>query len=139
MAKDEKDGAELTRGSGELSKGGGELTKDERFQKSVRKEESRLRRVFKSIEPGRKAVANGLIPRAAFLRASLEELERDLRADGFTEGFQQGEQAPYIRERPASRIYASMNQQYQKITKQLTELLPKEAPKAKAGDDFEEF
>ena len=112
-----------------------ELTVEER----VKKEAGRLRRVFRELEAGRKKATEGLIQRAAFMRVSLEDLEEDLRENGFTEEFSQGDQEPYDRERPAARIYNSMNTSYQKIIKQLADLLPKEAAKPKVGDDFEEF
>ena len=48
-------------------------------------------------------------------------------------------QAPYMRERPEAKVYATMNSNYQKIIKQLTDLLPKEEAEKKGGDDFENF
>ena len=57
--------------------------------------------------------------------------------------FQQGrDNPPYSRKRPSADLYVSMNAQYQKVTKQLLDLLPKETAqtrKAAEGDMFEEF
>ena len=108
-------------------------------------EERRLSKIFKDIEEKRKATARGLIQRAAFMRVSLEDLEEDLNKNGFTEWFSQGDQEPYQRERPATKIYNTMNVSYQKIVKQLTDLLPKADPNAAAkretegGDEFDRF
>ena len=50
---------------------------------------------------------------------------QDLDSNGFTEKFQQGEkQDPYDRKRPVADLYNTMNTGYQKIIKQMTDLLP---------------
>lgn len=112
-----------------------EYTKEER----ITKEERRLKRQYKELQPDKKAVTDGLIRRAAFMRIALEEMEKDLDEKGFYEYFSQSEtQEPYERERPVARQYQSMNKNYQSIIKQLSDLLPKEPPKEE-GDGFEEF
>ena len=112
-----------------------ELTKMER----ISKEERRLKKYYKEVKPDKRAVTDGLIRRAAFMRISLEDMEVDLDVNGFYELFSQSEnQDPYERERPVARQYQSMNKNYQSIIKQLTDLLPKELPK-EDGDDFDEF
>ena len=40
--------------------------------------------------------------------------------------FSQGDQEPYERERPASRIYTATNKSYQSIIKQLNDMIPKD-------------
>ena len=54
----------------------------------------------------------------------------DRRGEGILiEEFAQGDQEPYERERPASRIYTAANKSYQSIIKQLNDMIPKdEAP-----------
>lgn len=112
-----------------------DLTKNER----IKKEEDRLRKIYKNLQGDKKAVADGLIRRAAFMRISLEDMERDLDENGFYELFSQSEnQEPYERERPVARQYQQMNKNYQSIIRQLTDLLPKEVPKEE-DDGFEEF
>ena len=93
--------------------------------KRIEKEEKRLGEIFKSVDENKKRTVEGLIKRAAFMRASLEDFEKDIDENGFVELFQQGEkQAPYERKRPAADLYNTMNTSYQKIIKQLTDLLP---------------
>jgi hypothetical protein len=54
--------------------------------------------------------------------------------------FQQGQtQKPYERQRPAAQLYTSFNTTYQKITKQLTDLLPKENGEKADTDELIEF
>ena len=108
-------------------------------QKSISKEKRRLTSIYKTIEGKRKNTIVGLIERAAFMRISLDELEEDLGIFGFTEKFSQGDQEPYDRKRPTADIYNSMNTSYQKIIKQLTDLLPKDEAERPKSDGFDDF
>ena len=111
----------------------------DQLEKRIIREERRLARNYKDMDVNRKSVIVGLIRRAAFMRVSLEDLEDDINANGFTELFSQGDQEPYERERPSARIYNAMNGGYQKIIKQLTDLLPRDDAKSKGGDSFDGF
>jgi hypothetical protein len=82
-------------------------------------------------------VAQGLIRRAAYMRVMLEECENDIVENGLTEKFSQGDQEPYDRKRPIADMYASLNTSYQKIIKQLTDLLPTE--EKKQADPFLDY
>ena len=114
-----------------------EKTKEEKIEAEKR----RLSRIFKGIKPEKKKTVEGLIERAAFMRVTLEELEADLNENGLTEMFSQGDQKPYERKRPKAELYNSMNTNYQKVIKQLTDLLPKDVPinPSMQSDGFEEF
>lgn len=111
-----------------------ELTKEQR----IKKEEKRLRAIYKNISKDNKGIIDGLINRAAYMRIALEDYEKDLDIGGYVEMFTQSEKTdPYERERPVARLYNSMNKNYQSIIKQLSDLLPKEPPKEK--DEYDEF
>jgi hypothetical protein len=105
----------------------------------IKSEEKRLKRIYSKIDKNKKATIEGLIQRAAFMRVSLAELEDDLLQHGFTEWFSQGDQEPYLRKRPTADLYNTMNTSYQKIIKQLSDLLPKDAAKPPADDGFDGF
>lgn len=112
-----------------------ELTKDER----ITKEEKRLRTIYKNIDRDNKAIIDGLIQRAAYMRVTLEDYEKDLDEGGYTEMFTQSiNTPPYERERPVARLYNTMNKNYQSIIKQLGDLVPKEV-KAVEDDGFTDF
>ena len=107
-----------------------EITKDVR----IKKEELRLRQIYKNIDEDNKAIIDGLINRAAYMLVTLEDWERDIDENGFIEMFTQSEKtAPYERERPVIRLYNTMNKNYQSIIKQLSDLVPKH--EAKVEDD----
>lgn len=112
-----------------------ELTKEER----IKKEQNRLKRICKEVDPKKKGTVEGLIQRAAYLRITLEDFEEDLDENGFVEMFRQGEQDPYERKRPVADLYNTMNTAYQKAIKQLTDLLPKVENKSVTADDFDDF
>ncbi len=106
----------------------------------IKKEENRLKKIYKNIEDNKKDTVIGLIQRLAYLRVTLEDFEKDLDQNGFVELFQQGEkQSPYERKRPVADLYNTMNTAYQKGIKQLTDLLPKEIKVLDEDDDFEDF
>ena len=115
------------------------LNDRERIESEIKAEKERLTKIYAGIETKRKQTIEGLIQRAAFMRVSLQDLEDDLNLFGFTEFFSQGEQEPYLRKRPTADLYNTMNASYQKIIKQLTDLLPEAKTPAPKGDGFEDF
>ena len=110
-----------------------ELTKEQLIKKEMR----RLKRIYKTLEGKRKQTAEGLIQEAAFMRATLQELKKLIDEAGPIDEMQQGDYS-IIREHPAVRTYNTMIQRYSSVIKQLTALLPKEAPK-EVDDGFEKF
>lgn len=111
-------------------------TKEER----IRGEKNRLIKLFKELPEKKKKLAIGLIERAAFMRVELEDLEEDLKENGWTEPFQQSEKMePYDRARPQGQTYNTMNTSYQKIMRQLHDMLPVEAVAKPKDDGFEDF
>lgn len=108
-----------------------EKTKEER----ISAEKRRLSKIYSTIEDGKKKIVSGLIERAAFMRIQLEDLEKDLNDNGWTEQFQQSEKcAPYERARPSGQSYLSLAANYQKIVKQLTDIVPDDSSKDAAAE-----
>ena len=70
---------------------------------------------------------------------ALEDLERDINENGFTELFVQSEKMePYERKRPCADQYNIMGNSYAKVVKQLGDLLPKEVA-VSVDDGFDGF
>lgn len=107
-------------------------------EQKIETEKKRLLRIYSKIDVKKKNTVVGLIERAAFIRVKLKMLEDDINIYGFTEWFSQGEQEPYKRQRPEAQIYCSLNTGYQKIIKQLSDLLPKQEVKVES-DGFDNF
>jgi hypothetical protein len=93
---------------------------------TVRDEIERLTGIYQGLPPKQFALAQGLIAEAARLRVRCNALWEDLQEKGEVELFSQGDQEPYERERPASRIYTAANKSYQSIIKQLNDMIPKD-------------
>ena len=99
------------------------------------KEIKRLTEIYKGLPPKQFALAVGLIAEAARLRVRCNMLWQDLQENGEVELFSQGDQDPYERERPASRIYTAANKSYQSIIKQLNDMIPKDDGAPAGGFD----
>lgn len=109
-----------------------EISKDER----IKKEEKKLLKLYKNIDKDTKTLIDGLIQRAAYMRITLEDYEKDIDCGGYVEFFTQSDKTdPYERERPVVRLYNTMNKNYQSIIKQLSDLLPKSGNNNKNKDD----
>jgi predicted metal-dependent phosphoesterase TrpH len=92
----------------------------------IKEEEDRLRALYNDMPIDAMSLLEGLIQRAAYMRITLEDYEKDLDEKGYIETFTQSEKTkPYERERPVARLYNTMNKNYQSIMKQLANYLPK--------------
>lgn len=112
-----------------------ELSKHDR----ILKEDKRLRKIYKDIAADKKAIIDGLISRAAYMRITLEDYEEEINTNGYFELFTQSEKTePYERERPVARLYNTMNKNYQSIIRQLSDLLPKDNEVVE-DDGFDKF
>lgn len=101
----------------------------------VKKEKNRLNRLFKDVPKNKLKTAEGLIIQAARLRILLDEMWIDITENGDVELFSQSEkQDPYERERPIAKLYNSRDQSYQRIIKQLTDLIPEEKMSGNSND-----
>jgi hypothetical protein len=108
----------------------------------ISKEKKRLEEICADIIVEKREVAEGLLQRAAYARILLEEYEADIKEGGYTELFTQSERTPpYERERPVVRLYNALFTNYQKIIKQLTDLLPNGEGDSitKSNDGFSTF
>lgn len=111
--------------------------KDLSKQAMIRREMTRLNKMYKDLEGKKKDAAEGLIQEAAFMRATLQELKKMIDESGPVDEMPQGDYS-ILREHPAVRIYNTMIQRYTAITKQLSDFLPKDAPKVQ-DDGFDSF
>lgn len=111
-----------------------DLSKDERIKKEIRK----LNGLFKNIEPKLKKVVQPLIEKAAFMSTTLDDLQEHINENGVTEEYKNGENQYGTKKSPQVEIYNTMIKNYSSVIKQLTDLVPKEAPKEE-DDGFNEF
>lgn len=113
-----------------------EDSKLDKRNKLVINEKERLSKLYEGIPDNKKKAVEGLITQAARLRILLDEMWVDITENGDYNLFSQSEsQEPYERERPVAKLYNSRNDSYQRIIKQLSDLLPepKEENKSPPG------
>lgn len=111
-----------------VMKEGENVTTDKKLENRdalVKKEKNRLNRLFKDRIPEKKKKAvEGLVIQAARLRVLLDEMWIDISENGDYELFSQSEnQIPYERERPIAKLYNARDASYQRVIKQLTDLI----------------
>ena len=107
-------------------------------EERVRGEKNRISRIFRELPEKKKKIALGLIERAAFQRIELEDLEADLKENGWTEEFRQSDKVePYERQRPQGQTYLSLVKNYKDIMKQLHDMLPVKTESS--ANPFDEF
>jgi len=111
-----------------------DLQEDKRFKREL----TRLRRIFTDISKNKKALVDKLIWNAAFQATLLEDLKIDLDTNGYKEEYQNGQYQTGVKKSVAADLYQNTLKNYSGIIKQLTDLLPKDAPKVE-DDGFDAF
>lgn len=108
--------------------------------KNVIKERKRLEKIYKDIPSEKLKVVEGLVIQAARLRVMLDYMWRDIQENGEYTMFQQSQNLPsYERERPVARLYNTRDQSYQRVIKQLTDLLPKENKAVETDEPVDDY
>jgi hypothetical protein len=106
-------------------------------EKEIKKEVTRLNKIFKEIGESKKALATSLIPEAAFMKATLNQLKEGINKDGVQIEMDQGSYTILVAN-PDVKTYNTMTQRFTTVIKELNNLLPPDIPKI--GDDgFDEF
>lgn len=119
--------------------GAAALQKEPAITSRIRKEITRLNKIFSAKSDEEKQFLDSLIKRAAFMRCQLDDMEKDLNKNGFTEMFTQSANAPpYSRERPIARMYNSLNKNYQTLMKQMADFVDR-SEKPAEDDGFDAF
>lgn len=101
------------------------------------KELSKLKKIFKDIEPSKQKTVEKLIENAAFMAESLNELQEVIRKKGFVEEYHNGANQSGVKKCSEVEIYNTMIKNYSSIIKQLVDLLPNGA--GSGGDELLDF
>ena len=116
------------------------MTNDLDKQKRISAEYKRLKQLFREMPKDTITLYEGIIHRAAYMRATLEDYETDIDNNGYVEYFSQSDKVePYQRERPVARLYNSMNKNYQTIIRQLKEALPDQSEYDEKTEELLQF
>ena len=104
----------------------------------IKKEITRLKKLFSKIEKEKRDSVSSLIDNIAFMMVSLEELRDIINAKGYTEEYQNGANQKGVKKCSEVEIYNVMIKNYISAFKQLNDLLPREE-KVEVDDGFEAF
>lgn len=105
---------------------GKDMAKNKKIDKEtlISTEFDRLLNIFKDIPKDRNELCTNLMQNAAFMVISLQELQTDLRINGWIEEYQNGENQSGRKPSSASQVYNKLISNYNNIIKQLVGLLP---------------
>ena len=103
----------------------------------IKKEVGTLKKLLADVDSNKLKIANGLIQSAAFMKATLAELEEKVNEEGALDLFEQGDYT-YNREHPALKSFNTTIKNYSVVCKQLFDLLPKDIQKIE-DDGFNSF
>ena len=90
----------------------------------IKKEVKRLKSVFKDLDKNKLKTVDSLIHRAAFITVSLEDLEDELNAYGWTETYTNGRNQEGVKKAAAAEAHISLTKNLNAIMKQLLDLVP---------------
>jgi len=97
-----------------------ELTKEQK----IRKEITRLRGVFRDLDPNKKKTVEPLIKNAAFMAVSLDDLQERINEEGYTEEYKNGPNQFGRKQSEAVKTHIAMTKNYAAIMKALADLAP---------------
>lgn len=104
-----------------------ELSKQER----IKKEQCRLRAIFKDLDGNKKKLVTPLIDKAAFMSIELDELQEQIEQEGWISEYKNGENQYGTKRSPEADTYIALSKNYAAVIKQLVDLVPE--PKRKAS------
>ena len=90
----------------------------------IKRETERLLAIFNGLDANKLKVCGTLIERAAFITVSLEDLEEELNANGWTETYTNGKNQEGIKKAAAAEAHISLTKNLHAIMKQLLDLVP---------------
>lgn len=109
------------------------MTEDEKIEFQKKK----LKRQFSQLDSKTKNIVSPLIDNAAFMTVTLEELQKTINEEGIMIKYQNGANQWGKKKSPAIETYNSMIKNLSAITKQLTELVPRDI--GAKDDGFDTF
>ena len=109
-------------------------------QKRIKKEISRLRRLFREIDENKKKLVDSTIADVAFLTITMQDLREQIVRKGTTVEYKNGENQWGVKQSPDAQLYLQMSQKQTQAMKILVDCLPKTPNKPTTKeDDFDDF
>jgi hypothetical protein len=115
----------------------GLIVEKEEREKIIKKEITRLKKIFSDVSEVKRKSLESLIEESAFMKITLIGLKDTINLEGPIDEMPQGDYS-ILRQHPAVQMYNSMIQRYTTVQKELIAILPKEVA-AEIDDGFESF
>lgn len=93
-------------------------------QKRIKREISRLKKIFKDVDANKLDLVKALIERAAYITVSLQDIEEQLNMEGWTEEYNNGRLQSGLKKSAAAECHISLVKNLNAIMKQLLEIVP---------------
>jgi len=109
-------------------------------QSRIKKEVSRLKRLFSKIDANKKKLVFTTIEDVAFMTVTMQDLRENIVRDGTTVVYKNGENQYGTKQSPDAQLYLQMSQKQTAAMKILLDCLPKtDRTMVEKSDGFEEF
>ena len=120
-----------------IYEGGLKIMEEKEKDKIINQEKEELKDILGDLEGKAKIYAERLIDQAAFMYATLYELQEQVNKEGAVTWFEQGSQKMW-RENPAAKTYNTMIRNYTKVIKQMGDITPGEGESDELMDFLKE-
>lgn len=108
-------------------------------QQEIKKEITKLNRLFKDMDAKTKKVVQSVIENSAFMAVTLRELQDHMNKHGLISEYQNGDNQWGTKKSPEVEIYNTMIKNFISTMKSLTDLLPSPLAKKMNDDGFDDF
>lgn len=94
-------------------RGKGMATKKEKTKEQrIKSEKTRLKGIFKDLDENKRKLVTPLIEKAAFMSVELDDLQAKLEKDGWTSGYQNGQNQWGTKKSPEAETYIALSKNY---------------------------
>ena len=107
--------------------------------KQIKKEISRLNRLFKGIDENKKNLVKTTIEDVAFMTVTMRDLREVIVRKGTTCTYKNGENQYGTKQSPDAQLYLQLSQKQTQAMKILTDCLPKAQKEIMKEDGFNDF
>ena len=107
--------------------------------KQIKREETRLKRLFKGIDENKKKLVLTTIADVAFMTVTMQDLRETIIREGTTATYKNGENQYGTKQSPESQMYLQLSQKLTQAMKILIYCMPKTEKVKAPEDDFDDF
>lgn len=107
--------------------------------KRIKREVTRLKKIFKGIDENKKKLVFTTIDDVAFMTITMQDLREKIIRAGTTCTYKNGENQYGTKQSPDAQLYLQLSQKQTQAMKILVDLLPKAQKEIEKNDGFDDF